>query len=310
MASFSDIPNLFTNAWRRFTGVVSSIWRSIFGGSKTATVSPEFKAALKNPVVKYGDKYALNPDLDLNSWSVRFTDGLQDDTFKKRPIIESKNLRLRPVGYGLSPDQIHKDIDFMATKLYGDVNVTATYATGRSYNPMQAIITAVNRFNMFSQRFNSDKPCAFTGFVIELKATDEPIGVINVGTTDIAVNGEELNSTGTIVEPALMLASDHHRKGYASEAAVLGLLYLSQLRKDGYRTPGGAEFKGLAFTARPGNPIPARLGAKVIGQSDKFGKEPEHVRDVYMIDADAMVSLVEKTIERDTAERRPTLKLH
>lgn len=306
----SDIPSFFADAWNRFTGYVASAWNYMLGRPSPVVVSPEFKAALKSPVVPYGDKYALNPDLDLNSWSVKFVDGVPGDTFKTRPEIETKNLRLRPIGYGPRPYQLQNDINFIAKKLYGDIKVTATYATGRAYTPVQAFLTAVNRFNMFAQRFNAEDPCLFTGFIIESKATNRPIGLINVGNTDIVVNGEELKASGTIVEPAIMIASDYHREGLASEAAVAGLLYLSQLKTKGYKTPAGKDFEALAFTARPGNPIPERIGAKVIGQSDKFGKDPEQVRNVYKIEADDMVSLVNKTVERDTAAQRPTIRLH
>lgn len=306
----SDVSNFFSRAWNKFTGFVSSIWGSIFPETRPNAVSPEYKAALKAPIVKYGDKYALNPDLDLNSWSINFVDGKPGDTFKKRPEIETKNLRLRPIGYGPRAYNLQHDINFIARKLYGDTKVTATYATGRSYTPVQAFLTAVARFNMFAQRLNAEEPCLFTGFIIESRVNNKPIGLINVGTTDIVVNGDELKTSGTVVEPAIMIASDYHRQGVASEAAVAGLLYMSQLKAKGYKTPAGKDFDALAFTARPGNPIPERIGAEVIGQSNKFGNAPEHARNVHRIRAADMVDLVNNTIERDNAAQRPTIRLH
>lgn len=250
-------------------------------------VSAEFAKAIRNPVQKQvsaNDEvtYVLNPDLKPEGFNVLFDIGLDASKPVLNISFETPRLVGHSIGTGTEEEQA-ADLKFMAEQLYGDSRVARTYATGILYNAAAALEAATRRFNMFAGRANDvATPQPFRGFMVKSKATGERVAVLNAG-------GNGFDLPAGVAEPALMMARKHQHKGFGTELGVLGMFYyLPKVLASGYKTPAGAEVEALAFTARPTNHLPAKLGFEPVDPTtvgttreatvDKYGKDS---RDFY-----------------------------
>jgi hypothetical protein len=263
-------------------------------------ISPQLQDGLDHPILNDELGPRLNPN--FGPFSVAFHSSSEPNTAKLCATLETPRLVGHTIGCGTAED-IAADLNFAATKLYGDTAVTSSYASGKAYSPEDALVNSINRISMFAKRA-WDLGSPFTGLVFQDKSTNERVALSNVG-----ING--LDKGPNVVEAAIMVAADHQDKGVGTE--VLGgmfFTYLPAVKADNHPTLAGGTFESLAYTTNP--------GSKVASISEKFGFAKNGTfdghaplgKDVYQTSADYLTEVAHNTAEAHAQEVARTIARH